>query len=58
MRFTWDGKTSVKIQYMPVSLAFFLSERKAFAVGWTESLSGDDPEEGGHCGDNINYFRT
>lgn len=40
------------------SQPFFLSERKAFAVGWTESLSGDDPEEGGHCGDNINYFRT
>lgn len=44
----------VKIQYMPVSLFFFQKGRHLLLDG-TETLSGDDPEEGGHCGDYINY---
>lgn len=44
----------VKIQYMPVSLFSFQKGRRLLLDG-TGSLSGDDPEEGGHFGDYINY---
>ena len=44
MGFTWDGKTSVKIKYMPVSLSFLQKGRHLLLDG-KESLSGDDPKE-------------
>lgn len=39
---------------MPVSLFPFEKGRRLLLDGTTE-LSGDDPEEGGHFGDYINY---